>query len=60
MSNLKLFIICNCIAVVVAFVCVTIASMHFEKAGILWWYIVPMLMSSLTVKEHKIDNEKSK
>ena len=28
----------------VAFVCITVAAIWFERAGILWWYIVPALM----------------
>ena len=29
---------------VTAIICITIAAMHFDTAGILWWYMVPLLM----------------
>ena len=32
----------------VAFVCITVAAVWFERAGILWWYIVPALMGLST------------
>ena len=34
----------------VAFVCITVAAVHFESTSILWWYILPGLMG-LTTKE---------
>lgn len=30
---------------IVAFVCVTIAAICFQKVSVLWWYILPALMS---------------
>ena len=29
----------------VLFVCITIASIYFQRAGILWWYILPCLIA---------------
>lgn len=29
---------------IVAFVCITIAAIHFNNASLLWWYILPALM----------------
>lgn len=41
----KTFLICNAIVRSVAFICITFAAMHFQRAALLWWYIVPLLMS---------------
>ena len=41
----KTFLICNMIVRIVAFICITFAAVHFERASLLWWYIVPLLMS---------------
>jgi hypothetical protein len=41
----KTFLICNTIVRSVAFVCITLAAIHFESAKLLWWYVVPLLMS---------------
>lgn len=32
------------IVIVTAIICTTIAAMHFDSAGILWWYAVPLIM----------------
>ena len=29
---------------VTALICTTFAAMHFNSAGILWWYAVPLLL----------------
>lgn len=44
MTN-KIFLICNAIVRIVAFVCITYAALYLHKPGLLWWYIVPLLMS---------------
>ena len=43
----------NCILRAVAFVCITTASIYFGKVGILWFYLVPMLMGI----EYKTDEK---
>ena len=40
----KTYFICNAIVRVAAFVCVTLAAMHFNNMHLLWWYVVPLLM----------------
>jgi hypothetical protein len=30
---------------IVAFVCITIAAIYFQNALLLWWYILPSIMS---------------
>lgn len=52
----KLFLITNCIARCVAFVCITGAAIYFGKGAILFWYIVPLLMSPC-VEEEDTDDE---
>lgn len=42
---MKIRIICSCIAVVVAFICITLAAFYFEKIGVLLFYILPFIMS---------------
>lgn len=44
------FLICNTIVRSVAFICITFAATYFRDSGLLWWYIVPLLMSP--VKEY--------
>lgn len=41
---MKTRIICSCIAVVVAFICITLAAFYFEKIGVLIFYLLPFLM----------------
>lgn len=33
------------IVVSVLFVCITIVAMYFQRAGLLWWYILPCLIA---------------
>ena len=51
-DNVKWLIIGSMIARCVAFVCVTYAAIAFGNARLLWWYIVPLLMS-VSLKEEK-------
>lgn len=44
------FIVANYACRAVAFICVTVAAIYFNNAGVLWWYIVPLLMS-ISVKD---------
>jgi len=34
----------NSILRAVAFICITVAAIHFGKVGVLWFYLVPMFM----------------
>ena len=34
----------NSILKAVAFVCITVAAIQFNKAGVLWFYLVPAFM----------------
>ena len=45
MSNVKVLFICTAIAQVIAFICVTVAAISFNKWGILFFYLVPLLMT---------------
>ena len=37
---------------IIAFICITIAAIYFQKVSILWWYLLPALMScSVKIKE---------
>ena len=52
----KTFLICNAIVRSVAFACITFVAIHFENANILWWYILPLLMSP-TIEDRR-ENDK--
>ena len=39
----------------VAFVCITVAAIYFESAGILWWYLVPAFMGLSAERDKKKD-----
>ena len=45
---------------IVAFVCITVAAIHFQKTSLLWWYILPALLGcSVETKEKGgADNER--
>lgn len=46
--------------IIVAFVvCITVVTIHFEKASLLWWYIAPIIIA-LYNPEDKYDNRRTK
>jgi hypothetical protein len=44
MNNTKTFLICHAIVRCIAFICITIAAIYFQKISVLWWYLVPACM----------------
>lgn len=48
---MKTFLICNAIVRSVAFICITLATIYFQQPSLLWWYIVPLLMSPITEED---------
>lgn len=40
----KAVILINAFAEIVYIVCVTVAAMHFNSIGILWWYILVLIL----------------
>lgn len=55
---LILFVIGTFLVQITAIVCITFAAIHFQKSGILWWYLVPLIMgiSSVDIKNGGDDN----
>lgn len=53
MNTKKLFIIGSTIVRIVAFICITYAAIYFDKASILWWYILPTIMSPIIECDEK-------
>ena len=41
---MKTRIICRCISVIVAFICITRAAFYFDRIGILIFYLLPFIM----------------
>ena len=41
---MKEIFIFNYIVRAILFICITIASIHFEKTSLLWWYLLPACM----------------
>ena len=41
---MKTLFIVSEITRMVAFICITICAIYFQRVGVLWWYIVPFLM----------------
>lgn len=35
----------KCVICSVAFICITFLAAFFQRAGILWWYVVPTLIA---------------
>ncbi len=55
---MKWVMICNIIIKVAFSVCVTIAAISFENAGLLWWFVLlPFLGFSYTKKSVYDNNE---
>lgn len=53
---MKTIFIAHCVVRAVAFICVTVAAMYFQKVSVLWWYIAPLLMElSCKTKEIEVD-----
>lgn len=53
MKDFKFAYMWNSILRAIAFICITVAAIHFGKVGILWFYLVPMFMGI----EYKSDKE---
>lgn len=53
MKDFKFAYMWNSILRVIAFICITVAAIHFGKIGILWFYLVPMFMGA----EYKSSNK---
>ncbi|MBQ3045150.1 MAG: hypothetical protein IJD49_04280 [Clostridia bacterium] len=50
-----MMIVFHYITIIAAFICVTLAAIHFDKASLLWWYIIPMLTMFIDVSEKSSD-----
>ena len=50
MKPINLLIIMHALMVVAFIVCITWASIHFNKYGLLWWYLVPAMLESVSLK----------
>lgn len=44
MKDFQIVYMWNCILRAVAFICITVAAIHFGKISILFFYLVPMFM----------------
>jgi hypothetical protein len=44
MKDFKFVYLWNSLLRAVAFICITIAAIQFNKVGILWFYLVPLFM----------------
>lgn len=40
MSDLKFIVLMSVLLKIAYCVCVTIAAIHFDRSGILWWYLL--------------------
>lgn len=59
---MKSVMICNLIIKSVFAVCVTVAAIYFGKVGILWWYVLLMLIGydyKETPLKEGADNERN-
>ena len=55
---MKAIYIINHIVIAIAFICITITAISFQKTGILWWYLVPFFMGVLfTPNEREVEGE---
>lgn len=45
MKDFKFAYMWNCILRAIAFICITVAAIHFGKIGVLWFYLGPIFMS---------------
>lgn len=44
MSNLKFVVLSDTLLKIAYCVCVTIAAIHFNDPGILWWYLLSCML----------------
>ena len=56
MSNFKTLFICHSIVRIVLTICITVVAIHFGKINILWWYIVPGLLMSMSYERKEKDD----
>lgn len=52
---MKTIFIFNYITRTIVFICITIASIYFQKPSILWFYLLPALMGISTKESGDID-----
>lgn len=49
MKPINLLIIMHALMVVAFIVCITWAAIHFNMYGLLWWYMVPAVLESVSL-----------
>lgn len=54
----QMMIVFHYTSIIAAYVCVTLAAMHFDKPSLLWWYIIPMLTMLIGISEKSSNNKK--
>ena len=58
MSSLKFLVIMHHLSVICFVICITGAAIHFERIPVLFFYLIPLIMSTATFKS--TDTEKKK
>ena len=57
MSDLKVVVLSNILIKIAYCVCVTVAAIHFNDSGILWWYLCAFMFG---YSYHHNDGKESK
>ena len=60
MKPINLLIIMHALMVVAFIVCITWAAICFNRYGLLWWYLVPAMLESVSLQTTKVENEEDK
>ena len=58
MSSLKILVLMHHLLLICFVICITFAAIHFESIWVLFFYIVPALLSGVTVKNTEEEEKK--
>lgn len=58
MSSLKILVLMHHLMLICFIICITCAAFHFESIWVLFFYIVPALLSGVTVKQAEAEEKK--
>lgn len=57
MSSLKILVIMHHLSLICFVICITGAAIYFERIPVLFFYFIPLVMSTATVKQSKAEEE---
>lgn len=49
MNTTNLYVICHAFVEITLIICITVASFYFNKQGLLWLYLIPVIGMSYSI-----------